>query len=240
MTREERETSLVEHLHRCGAPVRLQTHADLLLVLHHKFLVTPLVSAEASLVIVRLANCEKVRSQPAYRVLGHLGEEEGGEGTQGEEAKVPVQLDQDPRRPGTGNRLLSTKVSPLPAFCPASEQLHKDDDGDRADSPDDDGLGVWDSLLTVRVLQVLVVAEESSVEGVKGVGEHIDVGHRKDEDKKSKNLQRSLGHDIPAVGRPILVVCHLVPLKALAHHGYLKQAGFNTCRNRVVASFENT
>ena len=76
------------------------------------------------------------------------------------------------------------------------------------------------------MLQVLIVAEEASVEGVEGMGKDIDVGHRKDEDKKSKNLQRPLGHDIPAVGSPILVVWHLAPIEALAHPGYLKQCRF--------------
>ena len=63
-------------------------------------------------------------------VLGQLSEQEGGEGAQGEEAKVPVQLDQDPRRPRTCNRLLSSESSPHPSFRPAPEKLDKDDYGD--------------------------------------------------------------------------------------------------------------
>ena len=62
VSREERESSLVEHLHRGIPPVHLQAHADLLLLTLNELLVTPLVPAEARLIVVRLADCEEVRS----------------------------------------------------------------------------------------------------------------------------------------------------------------------------------
>jgi len=212
----------VEHLRRGGAAVGDQAHADLLLLPLHKLLVTPLVLAEALLVVVWLADGEKVRSQPADRVLGHLREEEGGEGAQGEEAEVPVQLDQDPGSPRARDRLCSTKVPSHISFRPAAEELDEDDDGDGAGAPDEDCLHDGNGLLAVRVLQVLIVAEEASVEGVKGVGEHVDVGHGQNEDKKSENLEGPFRHDIPAVGRAIIVMCHLGA--GLAHPEHLKQS----------------
>ena len=58
--------------------------------------ILPLVLAKSLFVVVRLADGEEVRPEPADGVLGHLGEEEGGEGPQGEEAEVTVQLYSNP------------------------------------------------------------------------------------------------------------------------------------------------
>lgn len=58
--------------------------------------IPPLVLAESLLVVVRLADGEEVRPEPADGVLGHLGEQKGGEGPEGEVAKVTVQLHSNP------------------------------------------------------------------------------------------------------------------------------------------------
>ena len=61
----------MEHLRRGGAAVGDQALADLLLLPPHKLLVTPLVLAEARLVIVWLADGEKVRSDLIQRTSGY-------------------------------------------------------------------------------------------------------------------------------------------------------------------------
>ena len=62
------------------------------------------------------------------------------------------------------------------AFCQTAEKLHKDDDGGEAACPDEKSLDGGDRLLlSVGLLQALVVAEEPSVEKVKGAA-HLSSG----------------------------------------------------------------
>ena len=46
------------------------------------------------------------------------------------------------------------------------------------------------------MLQILVITEEPSHEGVKLSGENIDVGHGHDEEHHAEYLQASLGYNI--------------------------------------------
>ena len=92
---------------------------------------------------------------------------------------------------------IDLSVTPLRS---AAENLYENDEKDGAHGPDCDTLHDGNCLLAVRVLQVLVVAEEASVEGLEGVGEDIDVGHGQEEDKEADDLQGALRKDIPAAG----------------------------------------
>ena len=94
MTRQEGESRLVQLLLR-GRPLA-QPAADLSLGPRHELLVAELILAQ----LVRqlgVADSEVVRSQPAYRVLGQLGEQQGGQRAKGEVTELAVKLDSDPR-----------------------------------------------------------------------------------------------------------------------------------------------
>ena len=102
-------------------------------------------------------SCQIEWPESAHRVLGQLSEEKRGQCAQAEESKVTVELHQDPGCPVVEDGFVSASV----LHCVGPETLHENNQGDGDHGPDDDTGHDRDSLRQERMLQVLVIAEES-------------------------------------------------------------------------------
>ena len=157
----------------CHVPA-LEILAYFLLRLRDKLLVSELVMTQLR-GQPRPAEGEVVGPQAADSVLGQLGEEQRGEGAEGKVPKVAIELHQEPRDPAvTGINVivsqrkeffLNNSLDRLPPGLldrRSPDDLHNEDEGDGQQAPEGHTDHNGDLLLTVRVFQSLVIAEESS------------------------------------------------------------------------------
>ena len=172
VARHEGKTSFSEHLWCCN--IDSQILADVHLIAIYKALIVILILADAGIVrIVRIADCEKVRPESANSELGEVREEKACHCSYSHVAKVPIELYQKP------GEVESKDWKLLWRFGVDSENLNEEHKESDEASPDEETDLHGNSLvLNIRMLQVLVIAEESSlVRSVARASYHVDIEH---------------------------------------------------------------
>jgi len=151
----------------------LEILAYFLLRLRDKLLVSELVMTQLR-GQPRPAKGEVVGPQAADGVLGQLCEEQRGEGAEGEVTEVAIELHQEPGDAAVTVTIVSQHQERdnfsnsldwlPPGFLDSRgpDDLHNEDEGDGQQAPEGHTDHNGHLLLTVRVFQSLVIAEESS------------------------------------------------------------------------------
>ena len=95
----------------------------------------------------------------------------------------------------------ATYVPPRSLVSHIDQSLDQNYKYDAEHRPDDDGNLDGERLLLVGMLKALVVAEEAPLVRLdRRGGKHVDVGHGKDEDDETDNLEAGLERDVAAGG----------------------------------------
>ena len=149
--------------------ITLQPHADHILILHDKLLVSKLIFTQLRSKI-RLAQSQKMWSESPNSVLCYFSEQKAATSSQSKVSEVTIYLHSNPR----WMFLAWYRIrSPPPLLSTGSQCLHQQNKENRNHSPDYQGIYYRNCLLFIRMFQVLVITEEPPVERIIVTAKHI-------------------------------------------------------------------